>query len=55
MRQSKGGLELHNSMKELKMYEKKLYPAVEKFLKHQKNCLSEHLGTELTLKRGKTA
>ena len=34
------------------MYEKELYPLVEKFLKHQKNCLSEYVGTELSLKRG---
>ncbi|MCK4731033.1 MAG: hypothetical protein KAT65_01120 [Methanophagales archaeon] len=32
MRKSKGGLELHNCIKELKMYEKDLYPVVEKFL-----------------------
>ena len=37
------------------MYEKKLYPAVKKFLKRQKNCLSEYVGTELSLKRGKTS
>jgi len=37
------------------MYEKELYPAVEKFLKTQKNCLSEYVGTELSLKRGKTS
>ena len=40
-------------MTELKMYEKELYPAVEKFLKAQKNCLSEYVGSELSLKRGK--
>ena len=28
-----------------KMHEKDLYPAVETFLKHQKNCLSEYVGT----------
>ena len=39
-------------MTELKMYEKELYPAVEKFLKTQKNCPSEYVGTELSLKRG---
>nr|QNO56316.1 hypothetical protein HFIEAGJK_00033 [Methanosarcinales archaeon ANME-1 ERB7] len=37
------------------MHEKDLYPAAEKFLKHQKNCLSEYVGTELSLKRGKTS
>jgi len=37
------------------MYEKELYPAVEKFLKAQKNCLSEYVGTELSLKRGKSS
>ena len=36
------------------MYEKNLYPAVEKFLKTQKNCLSEYVGSELSLKRGIT-
>jgi len=39
---------------ELKMHGKDLYPAVEKFLKTQKNCLSEYVGCELSLKRGKT-
>ena len=39
---------------ELKMYEKDLYSALEKFVKTQKNCLSEYVGTELSLKRGKT-
>ena len=34
------------------MHEKEQYPAVEKFLKTQKNCLSEYVGTELSLKRG---
>jgi hypothetical protein len=29
--------------------------AVEKFLKTQKNCLSEYVGTELALKRGKNS
>ena len=37
------------------MHEKDLYPAVEKFLKTKKNCLSEYVGTELTLNRGKTS
>jgi len=37
------------------MHEKDLYPVVEKFLKTQKNCLSEYVGTELSLKRGKTS
>jgi hypothetical protein len=36
------------------MHEKELYPAVEDFLKPKKNCLSEYVGTELSLKRGKT-
>jgi len=34
------------------MHEKDLYPAVEDFLKHQKSCLAEYVGTELSLKRG---
>ncbi|MEA2032058.1 MAG: hypothetical protein U9N41_00555 [Euryarchaeota archaeon] len=34
------------------MHEKDLYPAVQTFLKLQKNCLSEYVGTELSLKRG---
>nr|QNO52946.1 hypothetical protein IEHOEKMD_00017 [Methanosarcinales archaeon ANME-1 ERB6]QNO53959.1 hypothetical protein MMBEDHBC_00014 [Methanosarcinales archaeon ANME-1 ERB6] len=37
------------------MYEKELYPAVEKFPKTKKNCLSEYVETELSLKRGKTS
>ena len=37
----------------LKMLEKNLYPAVEDFLKTQKNCFAEYVGTELSLKRGK--
>ena len=36
-----------------KMHEKDLYPAVQTFLKLQKNCLSEYVGNELSLKRGK--
>ena len=36
------------------MYEKNLYPAMEKFLRTQKNCLSEYFGNELSLKRGIT-
>ena len=36
------------------MQEKDLYPAVEHFLKIEKNCLPEYVGTELSLKRGKT-
>ena len=36
------------------MHEKDLYPAVENFLKHQKSCLAEYVGTELSLNRGKT-
>jgi hypothetical protein len=39
----------------LKKHEKELYPSVEKFLKTKKNCLSEYVGTELSLKRGKTS
>nr|QNO56314.1 hypothetical protein HFIEAGJK_00031 [Methanosarcinales archaeon ANME-1 ERB7] len=38
-----------------KMHEKDLYPAVETFLVTQKKCLSEYVGTELSLKRGKTS
>jgi len=37
------------------MYEKDLYPAVENFLKTRKSCLSEYVGTELSLKRGKAS
>jgi hypothetical protein len=37
------------------MYEKDLYPTVGKFLKTQKNCLSEYVGTELSLKQGKNS
>ena len=33
------------------MHEKNLYPAVRNFLKTQKNCLSEYVGSELSLKR----
>jgi len=36
------------------MHEKDLYPAVENFLKTRKSCLSEYVGTELSIKRGKT-
>ena len=32
-----------------------MYPAVETFLKLQKNCIAEYVGTELSLKRGKTS
>jgi hypothetical protein len=42
-------------MTKLKMYEKKLYPAVEKFLKTKKNCLAEYVGSELSLKRGRAS
>ena len=35
------------------MLKKDLYPAVEDFLKTQKNCLAEYVGTELSLKSGK--
>lgn len=34
------------------MYEKDLYPDIEKFLTRNKNCLPEYVGTELALKRG---
>ena len=37
------------------MHEKDLYPTVEIFLKTQKNCPAEYVGTELSLKRGKTS
>ncbi|NQE45869.1 hypothetical protein C5S31_07600 [ANME-1 cluster archaeon GoMg2] len=37
------------------IHEKDLYPAVETFLKTQKNCPTEYVGTELSLKRGKTS
>jgi hypothetical protein len=40
---------------ELKTHEKNLYPAVENFLKTQKNCIAEYVGSELFLKRGKTS
>jgi hypothetical protein len=38
-----------------KMHEKDRYPAVQTFLKLQKKCLSEYVGTELFLKRGETS
>ena len=39
-----------------KMHEKDLYPAVKKkSWRPPKNCLSEYVGTELSLKRGKTS
>jgi hypothetical protein len=38
-----------------KVHEKYLYPAVEEFLKTQKNCLAEYVGTELSLKREKNS
>jgi hypothetical protein len=37
------------------MHERELYLAVEKFLKTQKNCLAEYIGSELSLKRGRTS
>ncbi|NAS89837.1 hypothetical protein C4E24_08940 [ANME-1 cluster archaeon AG-394-G21] len=37
------------------MHEKDLYPAVQNFLKAQKNCIGEYVGTELSPKRGKTS
>ncbi len=33
------------------MHEKDLYPTVENFLKTQKNCIAEYVGSELSLKR----
>jgi hypothetical protein len=36
------------------MHEKELYPAVEKFLETQKKCLSEYIGSELSLKSGRS-
>jgi hypothetical protein len=39
-------------LKERNMHEKDLYPAVENILKTQKNCLSEYVGSELSLKKG---
>jgi hypothetical protein len=33
------------------MHEKDLYPAVRNFLKTQKNCIAEYVGSELSLKR----
>ena len=38
-----------------KMHEKDLYPTVQTFLKLQKNCLSKYVGSELSIKRGKTS
>jgi len=38
-----------------KVHEKDLYLAVQTFLKLQKNCIAEYVGTELSLKRGKTS
>jgi hypothetical protein len=38
-----------------KVHEKDMYPAVQTFLKRQKNCIAEYVGTELSLKRGKTS
>jgi len=38
-----------------KMHEKDMYPVVQTFLKLQKKCLSEYVGTKLSLKRGKTS
>jgi len=53
-KEKKGGKKMEMADLE-KMHEKDLYPAVEKFLKTQKNCLSEYAGSELSLKRGKTS
>ena len=50
-----GWLKLQERIAELKMHEKYLYPAVEKFLKTRKNCLPEYVGSELSLKRGETS
>jgi len=38
-----------------KMHEKDMYPVVQTFLKLQKKCLSEYVGTKLSLKSGKTS
>jgi hypothetical protein len=38
-----------------RMHEKDLYSAIETFLETQKNCLSGDVGTERSLKRGKTS
>ena len=46
---------LQERITELKMHEKDLYPSVEKFLKTKKNCLSEYVGNELSLKRRKNS
>lgn len=46
---------LQERITKLKMHEKNLYPMVETFLKTRKNCLSEDVGSELSLKRGKTS
>ena len=45
---------LQECIAKLKLYEKNMYPAVEKFLRTQKNCLSEYVGNELSLRRGIT-
>jgi hypothetical protein len=39
-----------SGMMELKMNERDLYPAIEKILTRNKNCLPEYVGTELSLK-----
>lgn len=40
---------------EIRIGEKEQYPEMEKFLKPQKNCLAEYVGSESSLKRGKTS
>ena len=52
-KEKKGGKKMEMADLE-KMHEKELYPTVEKFLKVKKNCISEYVGTELSLKRGET-
>ncbi len=47
-------LRLQDCVTKLKMHEKELYPEVETFLKTRKNCLSKYVGSDLSLKRGKT-
>ena len=47
----KSGPALSARRRSLKNVRKRFLPAVENFLKTQKNCLSEYVGSELTLKR----
>ena len=48
-KEKKGGKKMEMADLE-EMHEKDLYPAVEKFLKSKKYCLSEYVGTELSPK-----